>query len=750
MKNLMVSTALACFAMPSVVAAQDSGSATPSSGGLDEIVVTAQTRAENLQETPLAISALSSEAIEQRSITGIGNLSALAPSLTVTRGTSGPTNASVFIRGIGNSDPILTADNPVGLYVDGVILARSAGSAFEMADIERIEVLRGPQGTLYGRNTIGGAVNIITRKPADEFGVQQKFSYGNYDNFMSRTVIDTGELGSSGVRATLTYMRKDSDGYVDNSYTSDGHDPGANHTDAARVALSFDNGGIFRANYSYDYNRNKGYPAAFQLTAVRADFPAFFAGSPAAGGGTLTYSPKRLDDIALDKNGAIIDKVQAHTLTLELDLGENATLKSLTGYRKWRQDVGASDQDGNGGLLGRIAGQGPTLQPVNLFGSSALRHQHQWSQEVNLIGKLGTALDYVLGAYYFQEKADENNPQQFAVITANGAVPRTTLVDYKHKSTTTALFAQATWHATDKLYLTGGVRYTWDKKRLEQTSPVARDLKKSFSSFNWSATIDYKFTDDVMAYARVATGYKAGGFNARSFDNGFDPEDLTSYEIGLKTEMLDRRLRFNATAYHATHKDVQVSSFQAGVNGAVATTENAGKARYNGVELEVNAVPVDGFTAYATFGYVDRKYKEFVVFNQATSKFIDIADIAKFGQSASTTASAGAQYEFPPFSFGKLAARLDYNYQSKRYFGSNPLTAPFLDQIKAAPRGLLDARLTLSDISLGGGSASLSLWGKNITNKKYRMVGIDFGQLGFAGNIYGEPMTYGADLTFKF
>lgn len=749
MKNLMVSTALACFAIPSVAAAQDGGAAVPSSGGLDEIVVTAQKRAENLQETPLAISALSSEAIEQRSITGIGNLSAMAPSLTVTRGTSGPTNASIFIRGIGNSDPILTADSPVALYVDGVILARAAGSAFEMADIERIEVLRGPQGTLYGRNTIGGAINVITRKPADRFGIQQKFTYGNYDTFVSRTVIDTGELGGSGVRATLIYMRKDNDGTVDNSYTSDSHDPGANHTDAARVALAFDNGGIFRANYSYDYNRNKGYPAAFQLTAVRADFPAFFAGSPGAGGGTLTFSPKRLDDIALDRNDAVIDKVQAHTLTLELDLGDNLTLKSLTGYRKWRQDVIASDQDGNGGLLGPLVGQGATL-PVNLFGSSALRHQHQWSQELNLIGNVGSALDYVVGAYYFNEKSDENNPQQFSVITANGALPRATLLDYKHESTTTALFAQATWHATDKLNLTGGVRYTWDKKKLEQTSPVVRDLKKSFSSFNWSATVDYKFNDDVMAYGRIATGYKAGGFNARSFDSGFDPEDLTSYEVGVKTELFNRRLRFNATAYHAIHKDVQVSSFQAGAGGAVATTENAGKARYNGVELEVNAVLVDGFTTYATFGYVDRKYKEFVVFNQATGKFVDIADIAKFGYSASTTASAGAQYEFPPFSFGKLAARLDYNYTSKRYFGSNPLTAPFIEQIKAAPRGLLDARLTLSDISLGNGSASLSLWGRNITNKKYRMVGIDFGQLGFAGNIYGEPATYGADLTLKF
>ena len=563
-------------------------------------------------------------------------------------------------------------------------------------------------------------------------------------------MVDTGDIGGSGVRATLTYLHKRNDGYVDNSYTRDSRDPGANRTDAARIALAFDNSGPFRAHYSYDYNRNKGYPAAFQLTAVRADFPAFFAGSPAAGGGTLTYSPDRLDKIALDQNGAVIDTVQAHTLTLELDLGENTTLKSLTGYRKWRQNVTSSDQDGNGGLLGPIVGGGTALHPINLFGSSALRHQHQWSEELNLIGKLGDSLDYVLGAYYFIEKSDETNPQSFAAVTPRGAVSRASLFRYKHESSTKALFAQATWHATDRLNLTGGLRYTWDKKRLVQDAPIVRDLGRSFSSFNWSATLDYKFSDDVMAYGRVATGYKAGGFNARSFDSGFKPENLTSYEIGIKTELFDRRLRFNATAYHAVHSDLQVSSFQASENGAVATTENAGKAHYNGVELEVNAVPVDGLNIYGSLGYVDRKYKEFVVFDQATGKYLDIADIAKFSHAASTTANAGIQYDFPAFSFGKLSARLDYNYLSGRYFGTNPRTSPFLEQIKGAPRGLLDARLTLSDISLGSGNATLAVWGRNITNKKYRMVGIDFGQLGFAGNIYGEPAAYGVDLSVKF
>lgn len=524
----------------------------------------------------------------------------------------------------------------------------------------------------------------------------------------------------------------------------------ANRTNAVRVALQYDRQGAFRANYAYDYNHNKGYPAAFQLTAARPDLVAFFAGSPAAGGGVFTVSPDRLDTIALDHNGAITDEIHAHTLTLAYDLSDSLTLKSITGYRKWRQEVTDSDFDGNADLLGPIVGLGPTPGPVELFGSSGLRHQHQWSQEFNLIGKAAGVVDYVLGAYYFDEKADEYNPQRFSVILPIGALPLMSLLNYNHESSTAALFAQGTWRATDRLSLTGGVRYTWDTKRLVQTAPLVRDLEKSFDKFNWAATVDYKFTDDVMAYARIATGYKAGGFNARSFDQGFGPEDLTSYELGVKSELLDRRLRLNATAYYADHKDVQVTSFEAGAAGATAVTVNAGKAVYQGVELEVSAAPTQGLTTYASLGYVDREYKEFLFFDATAGRTIDISGIAKFPYSASTTVNAGIQYEFPRLSFGILSTRMDYSYMSKRYFNSNPLSAPFNEQMAAAPRGLLDVRVTLSELQLAGGDASVSLWGRNITNAEYRAVGIDFGQLGFAGNVYGEPATYGVDLNVKF
>ena len=681
----------------------------------------------------------------------------MAPSLVVSVAAGAPNNVGLFIRGLGTADPLLTGDSPVGLYVDGIIIARTSGSAFEIADLERVEVLRGPQGTLYGRNTIGGAVNLITRKPDSEFGIRQKLSIGNYDFLQSRTVIDTGEIGDTGLRASFTYLHKQRNGVVDNTKARDKRDPGAYRTDGARAVVAFDQDIGFRAAYTYDYNRNKAYSNAFQLTTARPDLFAFFAASPAAGGGTFTVSPTRLDRISLDELGKTTDTVQGHTLTLEADLGEDTMLRSLTGYRKWSQTVASSTFGGNADLLGRLSGQGASLFPVSLYRAAGIRHQHQWSQEINLIGKIGDAVDYVLGGYYFNEKGDEVSPQNVDFITAGGVFRTTPQLTYDTESTTKALFAQATWHLGDRFSLTGGARYTWDKKQLTQTAPVIRSPAVDFSKFNWAVTADYKFDDGIMGYARIATGYKAGGFSARSFDSGFQPENLTSYEIGLKTDLFDRRLRLNTTAYYADHKDVQVNSFQATQAGASAVITNAGKARYKGVEVEVNAVPLPGLTTYATFGYVDREFKKFEIYNTTANslgfpvgEIVDIADIAKFTYSAATTLNAGVQYEFQPFDFGRIAARLDYNYRSKVYFSPNPITAPFNERIAAPARGLLDARITLSQIAVGSGTASVALWGKNITDKKYKAVGIDFGTMGFGGNVYGDPATWGLDLNLQF
>jgi iron complex outermembrane receptor protein len=323
-------------------------------------------------------------------------------------------------------------------------------------------------------------------------------------------------------------------------------------------------------------------------------------------------------------------------------------------------------------------------------------------------------------------------------------------LNYRNEAESAAAFAQGTYHLTDKLSMIGGLRYTRDKKNLDQVSPFTRTLDESFSEVNWAATLNYKINADMLAYARVATGYKSGGFNARSANSGFEPEDLTSYEAGLKSEFFDRRLRLNTTAFYAKHKNLQIQQFQAGTGGAVSITVNAGEAEYKGIEIEGEALLAEGLTVSGAFGYVDREFNEFLILNPATNSFVDVAQSARFTYASDVTWNAAAQYEFPPLDFGKLTARAEYSYRGKVYFFPTLIGTPLNEEIAGASRGLLDARLTLSDLSVGGVNATLSVWGKNLTDKEYRIHGIDFGGLGYAGNIYGEPRSVGVDVNFGF
>lgn len=740
--------------------------------GLEEIIVTAQKRRENLQTTPLAVSALTGETIERRGITDVSSLTATAPNLTVTTTGASTANIALFIRGIGESETILTVDSPVGLYVDGIVLGRSSGAVFDLVDLERIEVLRGPQGTLYGRNTTGGAVNLISKRPASTFGADLLASYGNLNALQLKGSIDTGEWGSSGISARLTYLHKARSGYADNVLAPDARDPGAYNVDAFRVALRYDRGGALRLSYAYDFNDRLSVANPSQLAMARPDILAYAVASAALGGAPLQISRNRLQSLRLDADGPIRDRVTGHALTAEIDLGKNLTLRSLTGYRQWSNQV-VNDQDGNGGLVGLVVDPGLLaggpfiplgVQPISLFNLTFERGQHQWTQELNLLGKIGDKIDFVLGGFYFQETARERNPTFLTYIlpspvpieAAPGVFVNSLGVnlasdfDYRFRSRSQALFGQATVRLSDRLSATGGLRYTWDDRHLRQQQPYVRDLDRSFGKLNWAATLDYRWTDDLMTYARVATGYKAGGFNARSQNEGFSPENLTSYEIGLKGEWFDRRLRLNLTAFHADHRDVQVGQFLAGSGGSVGITVNAGKAEYNGIEAEWTALLGNRLTINGNLGYVDRQYKSFIIRDPATDALVDIARTARFIYSAGTTANVGAEYRFGQVAGGNLSARLDYSYRSRTYFHSTTILNPFNEALSDGPVGLLDGRITLADLAVGGGRVQVSGWVRNITDKAYLLGAVDFGSLGFGTVGYAQPRTYGLDLRVGF
>lgn len=725
-------------------------------GGLAEIVVTAQKRSESVQDTPLAISALNAEMLESRGVADVVSLSALAPSLTTTAGT-GKSNAIIKIRAIGESDVQLTNDSPVGIYVDGVIVGRAAGGSFELLDLERVEVLRGPQGTLYGRNTTGGAVNLIMRKPGDEFGAEFTGSFGRWDYLQARASVDTGEIGDTGLAARFSVLHRQRDGSYDNLTTPDRHDPGSFNADSVRAAVSFDKGTGIRGYYSYDYTHMRSTAVHTQLTAAAQRVIDYFGSSESLGGAPFQGPrPTQRNTFSAGSN-ITTDKTQGHNLTVELDLSSNLTLRSITGHRRMVSDLVDGDIDGLTGLVGLVVSPGtPSVRSVRLFDGDIYRKQRQFSQEFNLIGSAGDWLDYVVGAFYFEESGREVNPQKLtAVIPIGGGqfggVDVVNNLVYSMESKSKALFGQVTAELVPGLKFTGGLRHTRDDKKVDQVSPMPRALENDWSKLNWSATVQYEFNPDIMAFGRVATGYKAGGFNVRANNDGYDPEYVTSYEVGLKSDLLDRRLRFNGTLFYMSLRDKQLNQLFAGGTGLVTETVNAGKAIYKGVELEVEALPVDSLRLNASLGYTDPSFKTFMFFDTDKGQFVNIGNDAKFTYSSKVTMNAGAEYEFGDVLGGILSARLDYSYRSGARYNIIPYASisPFDEAIRAKGYGLLDGRIMLSDLKIGNSEAVITLWGRNLTNKKYRTQGIDFGSLGFGVNSYGEPTSYGLDVKFK-
>ena len=473
---LLSGVAAMALAIPVSAAAQDAP-AVEDDGPLSEIVVTAERRGQNLQEVPLAISAVQSEELELRGLTEAKDLSAIAPNVAVSGATTNATASVISIRGIPTpADETQGFDSPIGLYVDGVYMARSSASSFEVADIERVEVLRGPQGTLFGRNTTGGAINFITKLPTDDAGVKVRAGYGNYSAWNTRAIFNTGHFGDSGLKMSFGALHRQRDGVVDNILQpKDSLDPGGNKTDSFRWATHYEEGRLTFTNI-FDYTRIKGVPFANQLAQVgngvfrpnvTIDGFTFAQVQPANVGGYLaaatalqpqcgaplaSVSRKRLGKLCLEQALPSTDKLYGNMTRFELDL-DAVTIRSTTAFRKWKNKIEGSDLDGLGTIRGPLFSQatlfngmpagliGFVLPPAQaafapfiaatpvptttqpLFQASNDRSQRQVSQELEIVSKSGGAFEWVLGAFYFKEHGFEKNLQNFAfVLDTNQAV----------------------------------------------------------------------------------------------------------------------------------------------------------------------------------------------------------------------------------------------------------------------------------------------------------------------------------------
>jgi iron complex outermembrane recepter protein len=826
---------MAALAMPAVAQAT-----AEDTGGLEDIVVTAQKREQNLQDVPIAISAISAAKIEQLGISDSRDLSGLAPNVTITQGTTSNAAAVISIRGIPTpAGETFGLDTANALYVDGIYIARSGASGMDVMDIQRVEVLRGPQGTLFGRNTTGGAIAFISRAPSESFQLKAEAGYGNFNAWNGKISLDPGAI--MGISTSFSYSRRQRDGVVDNILQPDkGQDPGARKSDAFRFAARAEIGSTGSIQYIFDWSKTIGNPNNFQLTNVgnatprsvtvggqalvvtqTAPVQQYLAGVTFANPACAALAaPTRIwrDRVCNDISSVSRDRTFGHNLQVENDFG-GFKIKSTTGYRSWANDSN-TDLDGLGAFSGPAFSNAtlfngmpasllqfiPTIpaaargfiasSPVptvtqNLFDTNNVRRHRQFSQEVEVSGD-SDMLDWVMGGYFFWEKGSENNPQNSGfvldtntVFTANfGAlgpsfvaanparyrlVVSQTPLRYTASSESTAVYGQATFYPGGRdsgLRLTAGARYTWDTKWMQRSQNGAAPFaspqtnQKDFSSLTWNLMLGYDIADGITTYARAATGYKSGGFNAAEGNvtntlTPFNEETLTSFEIGVKTELLDRRLRLNVAGYYNQYKDLQIALPVVGAPAGTFATiiGNAGKVDYTGIEAEVQARLSDNITFDGSLGYVDVKFKEFLGGLSTTGQRVDIAGagLVAPGYTSPFTANAALSARFP-LGMGdtELTARIGYTYEDGKFSFNNNLGAPFNDQIKGDNRSLVDAQIGIERIALGSGEGFVRIWGKNLTNRHDFVRGIDFGALGYAGGYYGDPRTYGITFGVKF
>ena len=680
-------------------------------GGIQDIVVTAQKRAENVQNVPISISAFTASALEERAVTSVAALSNISPNVTLDAGTPFSGSASVlsaYIRGIGANDFAFNIDPGVGVYLDGVYLARSVGANQDLPDVERIEVLKGPQGTLFGRNTIGGAISIVTHDPGKEFRFRGSVTTGRFHLLSVKGTVDMPL--AQGLSSSLSFSTTHRDGYLKRlpfpgaagfagdpitSFKAAGYNnvglgtEGGDGNYNLRGKLRYDDGGAFRATLSGDYTNvdtsqiaNKvitTFPAVFAGTyncaiagnptttvgGVTGPCDSFIGGPPAGalfgnrGGLTSVVDLASIYGVNADANpnnnrlpydnrfvtnsidtsyanGNNYSKLKTYggSLTLDYDLSDTMSLKSITAYRELHWNTGM-DLDGS---------------PLNFLHTSFTMNQKQFSQELQLTGNaMDKKLNYVLGAYYFKESGDLHDYVTFAegLLQVDGP---NTLATKNY-----AFYGQVDYKFTDQFAITVGGRYTHEDKEFEgfqsdnnglnyklaqffgdpncaSLTPISNQCRldngfpnpgqplryyiagvqhKVFNNFSPKVGLQYHPTDAVMLYASWSKGYKTGGWTTRLSNPlptapGFGPEHATTYEAGVKSQFLDRRVQVNASAFLTDYKGIQLN-FQQGIS---PTIQNAGDARIKGFEVEVTVAPTSGLTLNGSVGYTDAYYTD--------------------------------------------------------------------------------------------------------------------------------------------
>lgn len=731
--------------------------ALPVSAALEEVVVTARKRAESMQDTPISIAAFTADSLKNRQIESSDQLTQVTPNLSFSSySPSAGNNASsqIFIRGVGQTEFLPTTDPGVGLYIDEVYMARSVGATLDFVDLEQIEILRGPQGTLFGRNTIGGAINITTRKPGEEFGGSVDAKIGSDNRQEIRVTVDMPV--SDSLLTTVSLGSRKRDGYVDRVLEGDelGDDESIGGRFAALWTPTENSSYYLTADYVKE--NEGGSPIIFNGLSNN-----LFARLAKVGFGGFSPSCADLDPSLLDRcNNNDWDAGQEKTfstypvesffeswgvtLTAQWEF-EAFSIKSITAYRdmEW---TGSRDADGT---------------PLTILHTTNDDTQDQFSQEIQISGvAMKDKLNWLVGLYYFEEEASDD----YFVPVAVGTFNTGGLVENDSE----AVFGQITYDLSDALSLTLGARWTEENKGFRPIQfiespiyvfPIAASERvggadngayvhpfdgniytaidttgdgvnnaaiipqgtlfypnewreETFSDTTYMANLSYDINDQIMVYVGFSEGFKSGGFNARNIKPGpevrvFDPELATTYELGFKADLLDGTMRLNGAIFRTDYEDLQFVIRE----DFAPVVFNAGEAEITGIELEWTWLPTDALEIVGGLGYLDAEYTDLSPELQASG----VTTSNEMPHVPELSGNLGISYTFNLSGGGSVIPRIDWSYRDDVFFDA--LNQTDIDQeaynvVNAAVRWVSSS-----------GDLSVTLAGTNLTDKDYRLAG---------------------------
>ena len=698
---------------------------------LQEVMVTAQRRTQNLQDVPLAVTAIDKAQLNARGIANVADLSSVAPNLQVSTTPGDATAAQISIRGMAGYNPALSWDTPVGIYVDGVYLGKTQGSVFDLLNLERIEVLRGPQGTLFGRNTMAGAINLVTRPPDGVFGGTAELGFGNYGSKVGKVSLELPAVGK--LKASFGARIERRDGWVKTTPGSSIPELGNLHNEQAFAALRYDATDNLTLDYRFDYSKVNQYPLYMQ--PVNSQVGELFA-IPG-----IVVNQNRQTTATIDAPAFERSKVEGNSLTATWKLGDVGTLKYIGAYRELHWDD-ALDLDGS---------------PVPLASSERLSRYHQTSHELQYLGSAGP-WNWVGGLYYFSDKGFTNNPQSYFF---GSTVFNST---YGFDTRASAAYAQVDYQLTERLTLTAGIRRTNETKDATRflagngqvIVPAGTHASKSFGATTPTVNLAYKLNAHSMLYARYAEGYLSGGFNGEaqttvSAVTPYLPETQKTLELGSKNTFLDGKASVNADVFYNRTDNLQESVFTAqGSAGSIVL--NVGQAHTAGFELETQWHPTEDFTVGLNYGYLDAKYDRYLQLGVNVAKNRAVVHAPKH------TLSVVLDDTFARTANGVLHGTLEYRFTSGFYLYPYQLqptdpTQQVAENTHVGSEGMINGRLAFSGMDWGHGiDGEIALYVRNLTNVGHISNVIDFGP-GFA-NLrvanFDQPRTFGVNFTARW